>query len=78
MISKRSEVAIRYAEVIPSEEIRGFENQGEEATLGYSRYLNGHRIKIQGNFGYGWANNEWILRNTSNFWFGVFQVEFGI
>lgn len=78
MISRKSELAFRFAEVIPSEEIQVFESQGDEAALGYSRYLNGHRIKIQGNFGYGWSNNELLLRNPSNFWFGVFQVEFGI
>ncbi|MBC6368592.1 porin [Algoriphagus sp. AK58] len=78
MISKKSEMAFRYAQVIPDEEIKSFENQGEELALGFSRYLNGHRIKIQGNVGYGWSNNTLQLINTSNFWFGVFQVEFGI
>jgi phosphate-selective porin OprO and OprP len=78
MVSRKSEIALRYAQVIPKEEIKSFENQGEEFALGFSRYLNGHRIKIQGNLGYGWANNELKLVNTSNFWFGVFQVEFGI
>lgn len=78
MISSKSELALRFAEVRPADEIKSFEAQGDEVALSFSRYLNGHRIKIQGNFGYGWANNEWTLVNTSNFWFGTFQVEFGI
>lgn len=78
MISPKSELALRYAEVKPDEKIKPYESQGDEVALGFSRYLNGHRIKLQGNFGYGWANNEWNLINTSNFWFGTFQVEFGI
>ena len=78
MISSKSELALRYAEVRPDDEIKPYERQGDEVALGFSRYLNGHRIKLQGNLGYGWANNEWNLVNTSNFWFGIFQVEFGI
>lgn len=78
MISAKSELALRYAEVKPDAKIKPYESQGDEVALGFSRYLNGHRIKLQGNFGYGWANNEWNLVNTSNFWFGTFQVEFGI
>lgn len=78
MISSKSELALRYAEVRPEDEIKPYESQGDEVALGFSRYLNGHRIKLQGNLGYGWANNEWNLVNTSNFWFGTFQVEFGI
>jgi hypothetical protein len=78
MISQKSELAVRFAEVRPDQRIRAFENQGDEVALAFSRYLNGHRIKVQGNIGYGWANNEWTLINSSNFWFGVFQVEFGI
>ncbi|MBS4071913.1 MAG: porin [Algoriphagus sp.] len=78
MISSKSELALRYAEVRPEDEIIPYESQGDEVALGFSRYLNGHRIKLQGNLGYGWANNEWNLVNTSNFWFGTFQVEFGI
>jgi phosphate-selective porin OprO and OprP len=78
MISKKTEIAARYSEVRPEEKIRTYENQGDEVALSLSRYLNGHRIKVQGNFGYGWANNEWALLNSANFWFGTFQVEFGI
>lgn len=50
----------------------------EESILGYTRYLNGHRIKIQGNVGYAWSDGQFELSNTDNFWFLTFQVEFGI
>jgi len=78
MLSKRSELAIRYAEVMPDEAIKKVEKQGDELAMSFSRYLNGHRIKLQGNFGYGWSNDEWKLVNTANFWFTTFQIEFGI
>ncbi len=78
MVSSKSELAFRFAEVSPDKNIQTFEKQGDELAFGYSRYLNGHRIKLQGNFGYGWSNNERTLVNAANFWFTTFQVEFGI
>jgi hypothetical protein len=78
MLSKKSELAFRFAEVLPERNIRAFEKQGDELAMGFSRYLNGHRIKLQGNVGYGWSNREWSLVNPANFWFMTFQVEFGI
>src|SRR5690606_11176672 len=78
MISRKSELAMRYASVRPDEEVQDCERRMEETALGYSRYLNGHRIKIQGNVGYSWADNQIDLAKTANFWFATFQVEFGI
>ncbi|WP_245579208.1 porin [Algoriphagus mannitolivorans] len=78
MLGRKSELALRYAAVLPKKELLGYENRMDESVIGYSRYLNGHRIKIQGNLGYSWANEKPLLRNTENFWFGIFQVEFGI
>ncbi len=78
MISRKSELALRYAAVRPDLEVEAYENRVEEAALGYTQYLNGHRIKMQGNVGYSWANRELDLIETSNFWFATFQVEFGI
>jgi len=78
MISRKSELALRYSSVRPDEEIEMYEHRAEETALGYTRYINGHRIKIQGNLGYAWADDEIELVNTANFWFATFQVEFGI
>lgn len=78
MVSGKSELAFRYAAVRPDESIRSIEKRGEEINLGFTRYLNGHRIKIQANFGYSWFDGISELKDTDNFWFGTFQVEFGI
>ena len=78
LISKQGELAIRYAQVKPKQSIRNLEVQREESTLGYTHYVGGHRVKLQGNLGYSWANNQLLLSQTANYWFGLFQVEFGI
>ena len=78
MVSRKSELALRYASVRPDKEIREYENKLEEAALGYSKYLNGHRIKLQGNLGYAWNNGQTQVVNLRNYWFATFQVEFGI
>jgi phosphate-selective porin OprO/OprP len=51
MLSRKSELAIRYASVRPDKKINEYENRLEEAAFGYSKYLHGHRIKVQGNLG---------------------------
>ena len=78
MISRKSELALRYSSIRPDQEVEIYENRVEETAMGYTHYLNGHRIKIQGNVGYSWADDEIELINTANFWFATFQVEFGI
>ncbi|GAA0881186.1 hypothetical protein GCM10009119_41560 [Algoriphagus jejuensis] len=78
MISRKSELAVRYASVRPDEVVKMQEQRLEETTLGYTRYINGHRIKMQGNVGYSWSNKQIELVQTSNFWFATFQIEFGI
>jgi phosphate-selective porin OprO and OprP len=78
LISKQGELAIRYAQITPKQSIRNLETQREETTLGYTHYVGGHRVKLQGNLGYSWANNQPLLSQTANYWFGLFQVEFGI
>jgi phosphate-selective porin OprO/OprP len=78
MVSRKSEVALRYALVNPDQKIDAFEKYTEEAVIGYSRYIKGHRVKIQGNFGYGWFDTVLDLEDVDNFWFGTLQVEFGI
>ncbi|MCH7411186.1 OprO/OprP family phosphate-selective porin [Belliella sp. DSM 111904] len=78
MISRKSEMAFRYAYVVPNESISGFQDRVDEVLLGYTHYLNGHRIKVQGNLGYRWLEGLYQLANSGNSWTGMFQVEFGI
>lgn len=78
MVTRNAEFAIRYASVNPDNLVSDFEDRIEETILGFSRYLNGHRVKIQANLGYAWRDGVYLLSNTNNFWFSTFQVEFGI
>lgn len=78
MISTKSELAFRYAFVVPDEAIETFQDRIDETILGYTHYLNGHRIKVQANIGYRWLEGLSQIENASNSWTGLFQVEFGI
>ncbi|HEY0656544.1 MAG TPA: porin [Chryseosolibacter sp.] len=79
------ELAARYTTTIPDKAL--FDNsvftslnerQLKQVELGITKYLVGHRLKIQGNLLYG----ERIDMNSetfdSGFWSGIFQVEIGI
>ena len=78
------EVALRYATIAPFESIynnsdfSGINTKGtDEFQFGVTRYLNGHRVKVQANVLYQVTKN---LRNdsqTSRFG-GIFQIELGI
>jgi hypothetical protein len=49
----------------------------EQTEFGVTKYLNGHRVKIQGNVIYGKRTNL-LTSDTSGYWSGIFQVELGI
>jgi hypothetical protein len=78
MISSKTELAFRYAFVIPDEAIETFQDRIDETILGYTHYLNGHRIKLQANIGYRWLEGLSQVENARNSWTGLVQVEFGI
>lgn len=78
MVSRKTEVALRYAFVNPEEEIGSVQDRIDEALIGVTRYINGHRIKIQGNIGYTWLDGYQQLDHPGNNWTGMLQVEFGI
>lgn len=72
------EVASRYTVVDPDGEVAPLRNRTEEALLGASRYLNGHRVKLQWYAGYRWTLSNWDLAHAGNSWTTMFQIEFGI
>ncbi|MCH6200929.1 OprO/OprP family phosphate-selective porin [Aquiflexum sp. LQ15W] len=78
MMSRKSEVAVRYSYVLPDRSISEFQSRVDEALIGYTYYINGHRIKLQGNVGYKWLEGLSGFENAGNSWTGMFQVEFGI
>lgn len=72
------EFALRYTVVDPSEPISPWRKTTEETLLGASKYLNGHRIKLQAYTGYRWVDGRMALNEPGNNWTMLFQVEFGI
>ena len=74
---KGNEVVSRYALVEPGPRM-GSEVAKEEAWLGYNRYLNGHRVKLQGNISYSWSDHHAAFDHAGNAWGAYLQVEFGI
>lgn len=78
MFSPESELGLRYSFVDPHQSLDLYQERVDEALLGYTYYIKGHRIKLQGNIGYKWLEGLFDFDNASNSWTGLFQVEFGI
>lgn len=78
MVSGKTELAVRYAFVNPNEEISMVQDSIDETLFGITRYLNGHRIKVQGNIGYRWLDRKGHAGRMNDSLTGMFQVEFGI
>ncbi|PSL03911.1 porin [Cecembia rubra] len=78
MLDRNKEIAFRYSKATPDLSIRQFQNRVDEALFGFTKYVNGHRIKLQGNIGYKWLEGLSSFENAGNSWTGMFQVEFGI
>jgi hypothetical protein len=77
VFAAKNEVVGRYARVAPGERM-GAEVDKEEAWLGYNRYLNGHRVKLQGDISYSWTDDHAAFDHTGNVWGLWLQVELGI
>lgn len=71
------EIAGRYATVIPDDEISDLQSTERIYTLGMTRYLKKHRIKVQGNISYE-SNIDAIQNSQENNWMAGLQIEFGI
>lgn len=71
------ELAARYSIVQPFSDIYAFENQTEQLSIGATKYLKGHRVKLQSDLTYQWQQNE-LGNLTRDQWIWRFQVELGI
>lgn len=69
------EVALRYSHVYPDSQLAALENDHEQYSLGASKYLKGHRVKIQTDGGLDQRNLNGL---ASESWFLRFQIELGI
>ena len=76
---KMYEPAIRFAGVVPDAASSAIRPTQHESWLGLTKYINGHRIKLQGNVIYNWQPGHFEPDNTGkNSWSCLFQAEFGI
>jgi len=72
------EIAGRYAIVSPYSTINSKELQRKETGLGATKYLNKHRVKVQGYVYYNQSNNLSNNSTSSKNWTAMFQTELGI
>lgn len=72
------EIATRYSAVVPDADIQLLEPKLEQYTLGATKYLHGHRVKLQTEFTY--AKDTWLkgTENDHDYFIIRFQVEIGI
>lgn len=78
MVGRRSEVAARYSRVMPGRRVEVVMDRREEAWLGYTYYVDQHRVKLQGALNYAWSDGIPALDHTGNGWGLWLQVELGI
>ncbi|MCH8556162.1 MAG: OprO/OprP family phosphate-selective porin [Schleiferiaceae bacterium] len=71
------EVALRYSSIQPDASIQNFESKTQQFTVGASKYLRGHRLKIQTDITYETWKNPSIAPQPNNWQWRV-QVELGI
>lgn len=69
------ELSARFSAVTPADEVTDFQQPSSETILGISRYIRGHRIKIQSDIGY--ATNYSLPADLQNFWQWRMQMELG-
>jgi hypothetical protein len=77
LFRKNYEIVVRYSVVKPDREIQDFEQMKSQYTLGGSKYIRGHRLKLQSDITY--EEDEFLpTEDKSNFWIYRFQIEIGI
>ena len=72
------EVVGRYSSIRPSSHVASLTPNVKQYTLGFTKYIKGHRVKLQSDITY--EDRNWRFNNNSDsqFWQVRFQVEMGI
>jgi len=72
------EIVGRYSKVRPDSEIQELEDMTQQYTIGITKYIRGHRLKIQSDLTY--EHNTWLSgpNPDRNNWQWRFQIEAGI
>lgn len=72
------EVALRHSLVSPHRDVLARVRENEQYGLGVTKYLNKHKVKVQGNLFYNRERDLSKQENHNNYFFAVFQIELGI
>ncbi|MBV6404832.1 MAG: hypothetical protein GFGODING_01594 [Flavobacteriales bacterium] len=78
MLGARNEVVARYSLVTPVGRVASVLPQREEGWLGWSHYVNHHRVKVQAAMSYAWSDGMAATDAAGTRWGLWFQVELGI
>lgn len=74
----RFEIALRHSLVSPHHDLLAKMRQNEQYGLGVSKYLNRHKVKVQGNIFYNRERDLSAQQDHNRYFFAVFQIELGI
>jgi phosphate-selective porin OprO/OprP len=72
------EIALRHSLVSPHHDVLAKVRENEQYGIGLTKYLNKHKVKIQGNLFYNRERDLSKQENHNRYFFGVLQVELGI
>lgn len=72
------EVALRHSLVSPHNDLLAKVRENEQYGVGVSKYLNKHKVKVQGNLFYNRERDLSKQENHNSYFFAVFQIELGI
>lgn len=72
------EVALRHSLVTPHRDLYSKVRENEQYGLGVTKYLNKHKLKVQGNVFYNRERDLSKHENHNSYFFAVFQIELGI
>jgi phosphate-selective porin OprO and OprP len=72
------EVAARHSLVSPHKDVIASVKENEQYGLGVTKYINKHKVKIQGNLFYNRERDLKANKDLNKYFFAVFQIELGI
>jgi len=72
------EVALRHSLVSPHRDLISKVRENEQYGIGVTKYLNKHKLKVQGNLFYNRERDLSKQENHNSYFFAAFQIELGI
>ncbi len=72
------EIALRHSLISPHNDLLSKIRENEQYGVGVSKYLNKHKLKVQGNLFYNRERDLSKQENHNSYFFAVFQIELGI